>query len=178
MIVSSISYLMVKHFEPYSMETKHLALKGEIFTHRKEQNILSTISIDEIIDESYGNISIHSTIRDMIKIVNESNKTVFAVHDDESLFVGILELNDIKKLILQKDIPEASSVSALVKHPSEVIYFKDSVTRLMKKFDDTNSWRLPVLNAENKFVGFISKSKLFAHYRKSLSENSDLYQDF
>ena len=150
---------------------RNAPLCDRVFLHR-------TISIDEIIDNSYENISIHGTIRDMIKIVNESNKTVFAVHDDESLFVGILELNDIKKLILQKDIPEASSVSALVKHPSEVFYFKDSVTRLMKKFDDTNSWHLPVLNAENKFVGFISKSKLFAHYRKSLSENSDLYQDF
>ncbi len=68
----------------------------EIFTHKKEQNILSTISIDEIFDKSYENISVNSRISDMIKIVNESNKTVFAVHDDESLFVGILELNDIR----------------------------------------------------------------------------------
>jgi len=176
MIVSSISYTIVKHFEPYSMETKDLALKGEIFTHKKEQNILSTISLDDVLDKTYENISINTTAGDMIKIVNESIKTVFAVHDDENLFVGILELNDIKKLILQKDFQADAAIPALVKQAAEIIYYKDTVTSVMTKFDTTNSWHLPVLNAENKFLGFISKSKLFDRYRMSLSENSDLYE--
>ncbi len=177
MIVSSISHLIVKHFEPYSMETKHLALKGEIFTHKKEQNILSTISLEEMLDDSYMNISINHTVGDMLKILNQSPKTVFAIHDDEHLFVGIMELNDIKKLVLREDIQVNASISPIVKHPSEIIYYKDTMTEVMKKFDLTNSWHLPVLNAENKFLGFISKSKLFDRYRMSLSENSDLYGD-
>lgn len=177
MIVSSISYTIVKHFEPYSMETKHLALKGEIFTHKKEQNILSTISLEEILDKSYENISVDSTVGDMIKILSESTKTVFAVHDEQCLFVGILELNDIKKYILRKEIEEETGISSLVKHPAEIIYYKDSVTEVMSKFDSTNSWHLPVLNVENKFLGFISKSRLFNRYRLSLSQRSDLYED-
>ena len=177
MIVSSISYTIVKHFEPYSMETKHLALKGEIFTHKKEQNILSTISLEEMIDDSYMNISINHTAGDMIKILNDSPKTVFAVHDDEHLFVGVIELNDIKKLVLREDIDVNAPIASIVKHPPEIIYYKDKMTDVMKKFDTTHTWHLPVLNAENKFIGFISKSKLFDRYRKSLSENSDLYED-
>ena len=177
MIVSSISYTIVKHFEPYSMETKHLALKGEIFTHKKEQNILSTISLEEMIDDSYMNISIRHTAGDMIKILNESEKTVFAIHDDENLFVGILELNDIKKLVLRQDMEVDASIAPIVKNPPEIIYYKDSMTEVMKKFDHANTWHLPVLNAENKFMGFISKSKLFDRYRLSLSEKSDLYED-
>lgn len=177
MIVSAISYAIVKHFEPYSMETKQLALKGEIFTHKKEQNILSTISLEEMLDHSYMNISINHTVGDMLKILNESPKTVFAIHDDEQLFVGIMELNDIKKLVLREDIEVNASISPIVKNPPEIIYYKDTMTEVMKKFDTTNSWHLPVLNAENKFLGFISKSKLFDRYRRSLSENSDLFED-
>jgi CIC family chloride channel protein len=159
------------------METKQLALKGEIFTHKKEQNILSTISLAEMLDESYMNISINHTVGDMLKILNQTTKTVFAIHDDECLFVGILELNDIKKLILREDIEVNASISSIVKHPPEIIFYRDAMTEVMKKFDNTNSWHLPVLNAENKFMGFISKSKLFDRYRSSLSENSDLYED-
>ena len=177
MIVSSISYTIVKHFEPYSMETKQLVAKGEIFTHKKEQNILSTILLQEMIDDTYMNISINHTAGDMIKILNESPKTVFAIHDDESLFVGIMELNDIKKLVLREDIQVNESIASIVKHPPEIIYYKDTMPDVMKKFDNTHNWHLPVLNAENKFIGFVSKSKLFDRYRQSLSENSDLYSD-
>lgn len=176
MIVSSISYTIVRHFEPYSMETKSLALKGEIFTHKKEQNILSTISLQEIIDETYENITINSTVHDMRNILDQSIRTVFAVHNDENLFVGILELNDVKKLVLRQDIVPETPVLSLVKQPAEIIYYKDAMPDVMKKFDNSNSWHLPVLNAENKFIGFISKSKLFDRYRQSLSENSDLYE--
>lgn len=176
MIVSSISYLIVKHFEPYSMETKQLALKGQIFTHKKEQNILSTISLEEMVDNSYMNISHNHVVGDMFKILNDSPKTVFAIHDDEHLFMGILELNDIKKLILREDVEVNAPILSIVKYPPEIIYYKDTMTDVIKKFDQTNTWHLPVINAENKFLGFISKSKLFDRYRMSLSENSDLYE--
>jgi CIC family chloride channel protein len=177
MIVSSISYTIVKHFEPYSMETKQLALRGEIFTHKKEENILSTISLQEMIDDTYMNISINHTAGDMFKILNDSPKTVFAIHDNEHLFVGVIELNDIKKLVLRQDIDVNAPIASIVKNPPEIIYYRDKMTDVMKKFDSTQTWHLPVLNGENKFLGFISKSKLFERYRKSLSENSDLYGD-
>lgn len=177
MIVSSISYTIVKHFEPFSMEIKQLALKGEIFTHKKEQNILSTISLQEMLSDSYTTIPVSSTLADLIVLINESNTTVFAVHDEQKCFAGIIELNDIKKLILSKDVPEQMSIDKLLKQPRKVIYHKDTMPEVMKKFDVSNSWNLPVIDAENKFMGFISKSKIFNRYRQILAENTDLYEE-
>lgn len=177
MIVSSISYSIVKRFEPYSMETKHLALKGEIFTHKKEQNILSTISLPEMLDNSYTSLPLGSTIKDLMISINESNATVYAVHDDNNMFVGIVELNDVKKSIIRKDVEENASIEKMVKQPAELIYYNDTMTIVMHKFDETNTWHLPVLDMDNKFLGFISKSKLFSRYREILAENSDLYED-
>ncbi|WP_018617423.1 chloride channel protein [Segetibacter koreensis] len=177
MIVSSLSYSIVKHFEPYSMETKLLALRGEIFTHKKEQNILSTISLKEMLTDSLKTISINSTLADLITLMSDSNSTVFAVHDEQDNFAGIIELNDVKNLILGKDIQPQMLIANLVKQPKEVIYYKDPMPKVMQKFDSTNSWNLPVLDAENKFMGFISKSKLFNRYREILAEHSDLYEE-
>ena len=177
MIVSSISYSIVKHFEPYSMETKLLALKGEIFTHKKEQNILSTISLPEMLTDTSANISINCSLADLIKRINESNTTVFAVHDDQDHFAGILELNDVKNMLLGKGVEDTITIGKLVKQPQEVIYYKDSMPKVMQKFDSTNSWNLPVLDADNKFIGFISKSKLFNRYREILAETTDLYDE-
>ena len=36
---------------------------------------------------------------------------------------------------------------------------------VLEKFDITQSWYLPVLGKENKFIRFISKTKLFNKYR-------------
>ena len=47
MIVSSISFFIVKTNEPFSMETKKLASLGHIFTHQKEKNILTSMRLAE-----------------------------------------------------------------------------------------------------------------------------------
>lgn len=177
MIVSSISYSIVKHFEPYSMETKQLALQGEIFTHRKEQNILSFISLKEILSDSIKSIPISSTLADLITIINENSATVFPVHDEQNCFAGLIELNDVKNFVLGKDIQYQMCIDKLVKQPLEVIYDKDSMLKVMQKFDKSNSWNLPVIGSDNKFIGFISKSKLFNRYREILADQSDLYEE-
>ena len=56
MIVSSISFFIVKSYEPFSMETKKLAMEGQIFTHKKEKNILTSISLEEMLQDNYESI--------------------------------------------------------------------------------------------------------------------------
>jgi CIC family chloride channel protein len=36
---------------------------------------------------------------------------------------------------------------------------------------------MPVLNTERKFLGFISKGKLFNKYREILASQGDLYEE-
>ncbi len=80
-------------------------------------------------------------------------------------------------MLIRKEVQEQSSIASMVKQPPEVIYYRDTMTRVMQKFDQSHSWHLPVLASDNKFIGFISKSKLFNRYREILAENSDLYEE-
>ena len=43
---------------------------------------------------------------------------------------------------------------------------------VMEKFERTQAWNLPVLDGE-KYVGYVSKSKIFNVYRDVLVEISD-----
>ena len=58
MVVSSISFFIVKSHETFSMETKSLAVDGQIFTHQKEKNILTSINLDEMLQDNYESIHI------------------------------------------------------------------------------------------------------------------------
>jgi CIC family chloride channel protein len=176
MIVSALSFFIVKHFEPYSMDLKKLAEEGEMFTHKKEQNILTTISLESVLSDEYQSIHIHKKFNDFVELIKTSDKNIFAVVKDNELFAGIIELNDTKKLLFERDKHDKLSIRSITKRPRAVIYIDDSLQKVMEKMDTTQSWYLPVLTRDKKFVSFISKSKLFNRYRQILTEQQDLYE--
>lgn len=176
MLVSSISFFIVKSYEPYSMDTKKLALEGQIFTHKKEKNILTSIRPEEMLQDRYDIISIDKTLRDLVEIIKKSNKNIFAVCDNKERFVGIIELNDVKQQLFQSELFDKTSIRVLVKKPPAILTTKNTMHEVMEKFDITHSWYLPVLDENKKFMGFISKTKLFNKYREILSSQGDLYE--
>lgn len=177
MIVSSISFFIVKSYEPYSMETRKLALEGQIFTHKKEKNILTSISLEDMLQDRYESIGIDKKLKDLVDIIKRSEKNIFAVVDGKERFVGIIELNDIKQKLFQPEQFNKITIKSLMKKPAAILQQNHDMHTVMGKFDVTQSWYLPVLNKERKFIGFISKTKLFNKYREILSSQSDLYEN-
>lgn len=175
MIVSSISFFIVKHFEPYSMDLKKLAEEGEMLTHKKEQNILTTITLESVLSDDYQSINIHKKFYDFIELVKASDKNIFAVVLDNNTFAGIIELNDVKKLLFEKEKHHKLSIRSITKKPRAVIYIDEPLQKVMEKMDATQTWYLPVLTKDKKFVSFISKTKLFNRYRQILTEHQDIY---
>ncbi|MEI9933302.1 MAG: chloride channel protein [Ferruginibacter sp.] len=178
MIVSIISFFIMKHFEPYSMEIKQLAIEGEVFTHKKEQNILTNINLESILTESYLSISMDKKLKELVDMIKHSEKNIFAVEDKNGKFVGIIELNDIKQKIFDPELFDKTYVYELMKKPPDTIRIDEQMQKVMEKFDIAYSWYLPVLDNDGKFVGFISKAKIFDQYRKAIAAQRDLYDDY
>jgi chloride channel protein, CIC family len=177
MIVSSISFFIVKTYEPFSMETKKLAIEGQIFTHKKEKNILTSISLDDMLQDGYESISMDKKLKDLVEMIKSSEKNIFAVHDGRERFAGIIELNDVKQKLFEPDQFNKISVRSLMKKPAAILLENQDMHTVMDKFDITHSWYLPVLDKEKKFIGFISKTKVFNKYREILSQQGDLYEE-
>lgn len=176
MIVSSISFFIVKSYEPYSMETKKLALEGQIFTHKKEKNILTSINLDDILQTSYQSLAADQPLSALVEVIKHSDKNIFAIHDHKLRFAGVIELNDVKQKLFQPHLFEKTTLRSLMKKPPATINDHESMHAIMEKFDMTQSWYLPVLDNNKKFRGFVSKSMLFNKYREILSRQSDLYE--
>ncbi len=177
MIVSSISYFIVKHYEPFSMEIKKLAREGDVFTHKKEQNILTSISLVEMLQDRYESIMIDKKLKDLVEIIKKSEKNIFAVTDTKEQFTGIIELNDIKQQLFQPDMFDTTTIRQLMKKPAAVIGEEETMQKVMERFDISQSWYLPVVTKDRRFLGFISKTKLFNKYREILAAQGDLYEE-
>ena len=63
-------------------------------------------------------------------------------------------------------------VGILMTQPTACVYANESIDVIMDKFSKSNAWNLPVLE-NGKYVGFVSKSKLFNVYRKMLINFSE-----
>ena len=116
-------------------------------------------------------------LKDLIEIIKKSEKNIFAVVDGKERFMGIIELNDIKQKLFQPELFDKVSIKSLMKKPRAILEHDHDMHTVMEKFDITHSWYLPVLNREKKFLGFISKTKVFNKYREILASQGDLYEE-
>lgn len=173
MLASSISFFIVKSYEPYSMETKKLAIEGEIFTHQKEKNILTAMRLEDLIQDRYDTISIDQKLRDLVELIKKSERNIFAVTDNKGKFAGIIELNDIKQLLFQPERFDSVMLRTVVKKPAAILHIDQDMHSVMTSFDISQSWYLPVLDNDRKFLGFLSKTKVFNKYREILSSHGD-----
>ncbi len=173
MIVSSISFLVTKHFIPHNIYAAELARKGQLMTLNKDKNALLLMEIDTVIERNFISITPHMKLGKMLKkAVTKSNRNLFPVVSDENDFLGIILLDDIRNIMFNKKLYKKIFVRDLMHSAPEVIFYdSDSMEKIMKKFTDSGAWNLPVIKNE-KYYGFISKSKLLTAYRKELLASS------
>src|SRR5205814_6695380 len=115
----------------------------------------------EMLHDNYESISMDKKLKHLVEIIKRSEKNIFAVTDRHDKFAGIIELNDIKQKLFQPDQFDKVTIKSMMKKPAAVLMHDQDMHSVMEKFDITQSWYLPVLNKEKKFIGFISKTKLF-----------------
>jgi CIC family chloride channel protein len=176
MIVASIAYFIVKTFEPFYMETKQLAMSGEIFTHRREQNILSMLSLNSMTERDHEVLHPADSLKDLVSRLATSDSPIFAVVDAEQRLLGVITLNDIRSMIFE---PESQGIllKDLLKQPSAILQSDAPMTKVIKEFDSTGADHLPVVNEDGRFAGFVSKARLFEKYRLQVAQVKDIYED-
>jgi chloride channel protein, CIC family len=167
MIVSALSFQLVKQFEPYSMDTKKLAEKGQIFTADKDKNILTLIKIEKLLETDILQISPKAKLTELVEAIKHSHRNIFAVVSPNGVLNGIITLDDVREIMFRQELYEKIQVRQLMKRPPAVVYINESMQNVMKKFDSTQSWNLPVTQ-NGLYIGFISKSSIFTNYRQEL----------
>ncbi|UFH33216.1 chloride channel protein [Chryseobacterium sp. C-71] len=170
MIVAVISYLIAKWFAPISPELKTLADQGKIFTHQHDSNLLSTLQTKDFIDFDSQTINENASLQDLYDLISNGRKNNFAVIDDNHQLKGTLTLDDVRPYLFNEN--EKLNLSKLVKVPAAVVMLSDKPVKIIQTFDDTSTWNLPVVDEENKFIGFISKSAILTSYRQLLKDYS------
>ena len=169
MITASMSFIINKNGLDHTIYTKELLEKGALITQDKDKSVLTLMKLDSVIEQDFIQLQPEMSLGEMLKNgVAKSNRNLFPVTDAESNFMGIILLDDIRTVMFDQSLYTSTTVETFMQKPPEfIIYEKDSMQRVMKKFQDSGAWNLPVIK-NNKYFGFVSKSKLLTAYRREL----------
>jgi chloride channel protein, CIC family len=171
LIITSIcSYLTIKTFQPHSLYALRLAQRGELITHHKDKAILTLMEIETVLETDFVNVMPNDNLKDIVNAISNSKRNLFPVVNNGTL-VGIVLLDDIRHIIFNTEMYKTIYVRDVMILPPTHIDPSDPMDVVMKKFEDTGSWNLPVIK-NGKYIGFLSKSRLFTVYRKWLLDIS------
>lgn len=172
MIVSVCAYLTIIVFEPHSIYSMRLAKKGELITHHKDKAVLTLMNMESIVETDFLKVRPDMDLGEMVKRISQSSRNLFPVVDANDKLIGIVVLDDIRNIIFRQELYHRFRVESFMKPPTAPIINTDSMEDVMKKFDKTGAWNLPVVDEDNKYIGFVSKSKMLNTYRQVLVDIS------
>ncbi len=167
MFVSAISYITTTYFEKDSIYVIQLKEKGRQLPESKDEELLDLISIANVIERDLLPIHPDARLGDLINLVKISKRNIFPVVDEQGALRGIITLDDIRDIMFDRIKQESISIKELMHSPPEILLATENMQKAMTKFEQSGAWNLPVIE-NGKYLGFVSKSRIFNAYRKKL----------
>lgn len=166
MLVTAIAFTTNRIFDNHSIFTRQLAEQGSLLTHHKDKNVLTLLPINSVIDKDFISVSPKTTLGDLTKKISEASRNIFPVVDEESNFLGVVTLDEVRKDMFDKENYRKTMDMYMIQ-PLAQVCTKDSMEDVMMKFSATHYFNMPVID-NGKYIGFVSRSNTFAAYRKTL----------
>ena len=168
-----MSYGTVRIFEKYSIYTKRIAQSGDLLTHEPDQAVLTLMTMDKLVRDKYPRLYIDDSLRKVVSAVTDSTAAVLPVLDGQNRFQGMIDVGNIRRYLLRTDQYDKLKARNLMENAPTLIFMGEKTDSIMAKFDKTGAWRLPVVDKDRKYLGFISRSRLLMAYRDELKEISN-----
>ena len=171
-LTSTVSYAVTRSIEPYSIYTKRIAKRGELLTHDSDQAVLTLLKTSDLIESDFKTVPIDATLRQLVESVSMSNRNIFPVVDSRNHFQGFVSLEDIRRVMFKYEQYDTLHVYNFMKSAPAYVYVDEKMDSVMRKFEQTEAWNLPVVDHQRTYIGFVSKSKIFSAYREQLKQVS------
>jgi CIC family chloride channel protein len=172
MITSTLSYITSKSFAKHNIYNKRLALDGDLITHHKDKAVLTLMKLSRVIETDFHIIKPKMSLGELINIISQSRRNIFPVLNSQEGLIGIVLLDDIRKIMFNHELYDTTKVEDLMTIPPAFVKMDENMDQVMRKFEETGAWNLPVVE-NGKYIGFVSKSKIFSAYRRVLIDFSD-----
>ncbi|EKY01721.1 chloride transporter, ClC family [Porphyromonas catoniae F0037] len=169
MLVSLTSFATIRIFMPHSIYSLRLAEQGKLLTHQKDTAVLTLMNLENVLEHDFEVVHPEMTLGEMVKVISVSHRNSFPVVNASGILVGIVELDNVRNIMFRPELYERYQVRRIMVAPEVKIQSSMPMTEVMRLFDETKEWKMPVVDDEGRYLGFISKSAIFNNYREVLN---------
>lgn len=176
MVVSAISYFINKRVRKFSIYTKGLAEQGNlVLSENKDDSVLAKLKLRYLIEKNFVILHPEDTPQSRKNDIIHAERNIFPVVDSEGILMGILGIDQLLEHIVSIQ-PETQSqpISQIVQPTNDTIGVNARMREVVQLMDKKNTRILPVVDAQNRFLGFVSKNGIFNKYRKLLIRQNDM----
>ena len=167
MIVAAISFSVDYALDRDSIYTKQLRMRGELLTHDKDQSAFVFMRLDELMETDFIRIKENMTLGDIVNIISSARRNIFPVIDNFGHLLGVVQLDDLREDMFKQDRWGRSITYYMIQPPYKILEH-EQVQSVLPRFEENHTWMLPVVDKNNKYLGFISKSRILDAYREQL----------
>ena len=167
MITACISFAVDYYFNPDSIYTKQLRVRGELLTHDKDQSVFVFLKLNELMETDFLRIRPNHTLGDIVHIIASARRNIFPVIDEFGKLLGIVQLDDLREDMFKREKYGTPIISYMIQPPDRIMQH-EQIQSVLPKFEENHTWMLPVVDKQGRYLGFISKSRILNAYREHL----------
>jgi CIC family chloride channel protein len=171
-ITSTVAYITIRSFQKHSIYHQQLAASGELITHDKDKAAITLLDWNREVEKDFLTVSPDGTLGDLVKQIKRSKRNIFPVVDEYNILEGVVFLDDVRDKMFKPELYDRISIRELMTMPPSYIDISERGEAVLEAFEKTGAWNLPVLD-NGRYVGFISKSRIFSAYREMLRQISE-----
>ncbi len=173
MIVSVSSYLTISIFEPHSIYSSRLAKEGKLITHHTDHAVLTLMQLDSVIERDVQSVAPDMELGRIVHKISTSRSSMLPVVDAAGTLLGEIDITKIRHVVFRIELYHHFTASQLMQEPAATLSEQATMTDVMRTFDRTHAQWLPVLTAEGRLLGYISRQRLYMQYRKMVADMSE-----
>ena len=167
MIVAAISFAVDYALDRDSIYTKQLRMRGELLTHDKDQSAFVFMKLEDLMETDFIRIKENMTLGDIVHIISSARRNIFPVIDNFGHLLGVVQLDDLREDMFKQDRWGRSITYYMIQPPYKILQH-EQVQSVLPRFEENHTWMLPVVDRDNRYLGFISKSRILNAYREAL----------
>ena len=96
-----------------------------------------------------------------------ARRNIFPVVDNYGKLIGVVQLDDLRRDMFNRDKWSVSIMNYMIQPPDKILK-NEMIQSIMPRFEQSNTWMLPVIDEQDHYLGFISKSRILDAYRQAL----------
>ena len=172
MIVSISSYLTIIIFEPHSIYGMRLAREGKLITHHTDKSVLTLMSLDSVINKENVSVSPDMDLGMLVNAISRSRNSFIPVLDDAGNLLGEIDITRSRHVLFRTELYHHFKVRQLMVPPKAILGVNDPMEDVMETFESADALNLPVVASDGHLIGYINRTRMYAMYRKLVSEFS------